>query len=88
MNFIRSTYPVISTGVTREFRGLEGQFRGGTAMPDTLDGQVGVARIDKTDQIKYIVFLDCFLCVKKTNFIGGCCYAGVQGRGSRPGSLQ
>ena len=41
MNFIRSTYPVISTGVTREFRGLEGQFRGGTAMPDTLDGQVG-----------------------------------------------
>ena len=30
INLIRSTYPVISNGVIREFRALEGEFRDGT----------------------------------------------------------
>ena len=29
LNLIRSTYPAISTGVVREFRALEGEFRDG-----------------------------------------------------------
>jgi len=45
INLIRSTYPVISNGVIREFRALEGEFRDGASLADTLDGEVNVAML-------------------------------------------
>ena len=43
LNLIRNTYPVISTGVIREFRALDGEFRNGASLAETLDGKVNVA---------------------------------------------
>ena len=45
INLIRSTYPDISTGVIREFRALEGEFRDGDSLAETLDGEVNVAML-------------------------------------------
>ena len=45
LNVIRSTYPVISNGVIREFRALEGEFRNGDSLAETLDGKVDVAML-------------------------------------------
>ena len=45
LNVIRSTYPVISNGVVREFRALEGEFRNGASLAETLDGKVDVAML-------------------------------------------
>ena len=42
LNGIRSTYPAISTGVVREFRAVEGEFREGKSLSQTLDGDVHV----------------------------------------------
>ena len=36
INLIRSTYPIISTGVIREFRVVDGQFEGGRSLAETL----------------------------------------------------
>ena len=45
LNLIRSTYPVISNGVVREFRVVEGEFRNGDSLAQTLDGDVNVAML-------------------------------------------
>ena len=45
LNVIRSTYPVISNGVVREFRAVEGEFRNGDSLAQTLDGEVNVAML-------------------------------------------
>ena len=45
INLIRNTYPAISTGVIREFRALEGEFRDGDSLAETLDGEVNVAML-------------------------------------------
>ena len=45
INLIRSTYPVISTGVIREFRAVEGKFEGGKSLANTLDGDMNVAML-------------------------------------------
>ena len=45
INLIRKTYPAISTGVVREFRAIEGEFRDGNSLAQTLDGEVNVAML-------------------------------------------
>ena len=45
LNVIRNTYPAISTGVIREFRATEGEFRDGASLAETLDGEVNVAML-------------------------------------------
>jgi len=45
INLIRSTYPVISTGVIREFRAVEGEFRDGKSLAETLEGDVNIAML-------------------------------------------
>jgi len=45
LNVIRNTYPAISTGVIREFRSLEGEFRDGASLAETLDGDVNIAML-------------------------------------------
>ena len=45
LNVIRNTYPAISTGVIREFRAIEGEFRDGASLEETLDGDVNVAML-------------------------------------------
>eukprot|EP00092_Neocalanus_flemingeri_P005668 GFUD01006106.1.p1 GENE.GFUD01006106.1~~GFUD01006106.1.p1 ORF type:complete len:527 (-),score=118.65 GFUD01006106.1:49-1629(-) len=45
LNLILSTYPVLSTGIIREFRAVEGEFDGGASLAETLDGDVNVAML-------------------------------------------
>ena len=45
ISLIRNTYPMISTGVIREFRAVEGEFEGGKSLAKTLEGDMNVAML-------------------------------------------
>ena len=45
ISLIRNTYPVISNGVIREFRAVEGEFEGGKSLAKTLEEDMNVAML-------------------------------------------